>query len=272
VIGTVTDDNLVSYTLSIAQYPGGEFVEIANGSTPVTNGLLGQFDPTLLSNDTYILRLEAVDAGGRRGLESLLVNVAGELKLGNFRLSFTDLTIPIGGLPISVSRTYDTLTTHTAGDFGRGWRMEFRDVNLRTSVPATGMEDLGVYGPFRFGTRVYLALPGGKREGFTFEPTFQTGTAQLLGLVEPSFTPDPGNTSTLTVPQASLLFNSDGTLGSNSIPYLGWLSTAEHRGRCSLHHRWANGIDSVGHRSRWQHAGLLRRWNRQCPDRHRGPV
>jgi hypothetical protein len=32
--------------------------------------------------------------------------VAGDLKLGNFRLSFTDLSIPVTGIPITLTRTY----------------------------------------------------------------------------------------------------------------------------------------------------------------------
>ena len=49
------------------------------------------------------------------------------------------------GIPISVIRTYDTLTSNTTDDFGYGWRLEFRDTNLRTSLPRDDVfEQLGV--------------------------------------------------------------------------------------------------------------------------------
>ena len=32
----------------------------------------------------------------------------GEAKIGNFRLEFSDLQIPLAGIPVSVTRVYDT--------------------------------------------------------------------------------------------------------------------------------------------------------------------
>src|SRR5262249_27349556 len=151
------------------------FTEIARGSNTVSHGVLGQFDPSLLPNDSYVLRLYAKNTGGRETTVGQTINVAGDLKLGNFTLSFTDLSVPVAGLPITVSRPYDTLHAGTSEDFGYGWRLEFRDTDLRTSVPRTGDEADLIYNPFRDGTRVYVTLPGGKREGFTFHPTLAPG-------------------------------------------------------------------------------------------------
>ena len=58
-----------------------------------------------------------------------------------------------------------------------GSLLEFRDVNLQTSLPASGDEP-DLYTPFRDGTRVYVTLPGGQREGFTFRP-------KAVGLFDP---------------------------------------------------------------------------------------
>ncbi|NES94080.1 MAG: hypothetical protein F6K32_02445 [Desertifilum sp. SIO1I2] len=41
------------------------------------------------------------------------VDVGGDLKLGNFRLSFTDLEIPLTGISIGITRTYDSLSVLT---------------------------------------------------------------------------------------------------------------------------------------------------------------
>ena len=46
------------------------------------------------------------------------------------------------GIPITVARTYDTLTATQSGDLGFGWRLEFRDMNLRTSVTPTVFEEV----------------------------------------------------------------------------------------------------------------------------------
>jgi hypothetical protein len=70
----------------------------------VANGVLGKFDPSGLANDSYVLRLEATDAGGNVSFIDTTVNVAGDLKLGNFTLSFTDLSIPVSSVVYIIAR------------------------------------------------------------------------------------------------------------------------------------------------------------------------
>lgn len=210
IIGSVQDDDLVSYTLSVSPAAGGDFKEIGHGLTTVTNGVLGRFDPATLNNDSYVLVLSATDAAGHIADTRVMVHVAGDLKLGNFRLSFTDLTIPVGGIPITISRTYDTMNSATAGDFGYGWRLEFRETALRSSVPnfANAFDAATLnYIPFRYGTRVYTTLPGGRRQGFTFRPVPRYGFFGVY-LYKPAFVADSGVTSELRVPDSDqhLLF------------------------------------------------------------------
>ncbi|MCW5319220.1 hypothetical protein GTQ43_38205 [Nostoc sp. KVJ3] len=214
--GTVSDDNLDYYTLLVAPIGSSDFREIFRGTSTVNNGVLGKFDPSLLENDSYTLRLEAHDKGGNVSFVEDTVNVSGELKLGNFRLSFTDLSIPVTGIPITLTRTYDSLTSGTTDDFGYGWRMEFRDTDLRTSVgkPSGEVAELGGQNPFKDGTKVYITLPGGKREGFTFKPTIDPLSQYLRGaggvdsdpnIYHPSFVADAGVTDTLTVQNTRII-------------------------------------------------------------------
>ncbi|WP_460202278.1 DNA/RNA non-specific endonuclease [Scytonema sp. NUACC21] len=44
------------------------------------------------------------------------------------------------------------------------------DADIQTNVTLTLRENLGVYNPFRMGTRLYLSAPDGNRIGFTFAP------------------------------------------------------------------------------------------------------
>ena len=171
--GTINDSNLAYYTLEVAPLGGGEFKEVYRGTTAVNDGTVATFDPTVLANGAYTLKFTAFDANGNGSTTERTVNVAGDLKLGNFQLSFTDLTVPVAGIPISVTRTYDSLNANATDDFGYGWRMEFRDTDLKTSLKADPtFEDLGINTvPFQSGTKVFITLPGGKRETFTFKPT-----------------------------------------------------------------------------------------------------
>lgn len=225
IIGTVTDDTLVEYRLLLAEFGTNDFRQVATGNTNVTNDVLGQLDPTLLANGSYILRLEAFDAGGRSNVTQQLVEVAGGNKLGNFRVSFTDLVVPLSGIDVVLARTYDSLNSSQDSDFGFGWRMDFRDVQLQVSVDEASDFDkaYGFYTPYRIGTRVYITLPGGERQGFTFSPSIRQLPSIFgpgLVLATPRFIPDAGVTNQLTVQSGQLLLNEFGeTTVSGGLPW-----------------------------------------------------
>ncbi|NCR25365.1 MAG: tandem-95 repeat protein [Microcystis aeruginosa LE13-04] len=204
--GSVNDTNLAYYALEVAPADGSApFKEMFRGTTPVTNGVLGVLDPTLLPNDTYQVRLVAYDVNGKGNGVAELLDVSGDLKLGNFQLSFTDLEIPVGGIPITLTRTYNTLNSNNKDDFGYGWRMEFRDADVRTSLPKDELyQELGFRGVgFKEGDAVYITLPGGKREKFTFKLEAINSLVNAFlgryGLYKPTFVADKGSTSTLSV-------------------------------------------------------------------------
>jgi RHS repeat-associated protein len=228
--GSVSDTNLDYYVLEVAPLDGSApFKEVFRGTGNVSNGTLGTFDPSLLLNDSYILRLSAFDTNGQGTKTEQTLSVAGELKLGNFRLSFTDLTIPVTGIPITLIRTYDSLTSNNTDDFGYGWRMEFRDTDLRTSLGKD--ETYEVFGirtkAFDAKTRVYITLPGGKREGFTFKPTidpisrfFPSVAGGDPTIYLPAFVADSGVTSTLSVQNVRMLRTAEGKFyGLSGNPY-----------------------------------------------------
>ena len=60
------------------------------------------------------------------------MQVDGNMKVGNFSLSFTDLQIPMAGIPITVTRTYDS-RDKVRGDFGVGWRLDVQTLRLRAN-------------------------------------------------------------------------------------------------------------------------------------------
>jgi large repetitive protein len=214
--GTAAATGFKEYRLSYARLDQLQFTEFVHSTTPVTDGLLGVWDTTLLENDSYVLRLEVVSEAGNTSVHETTVGVSGNLKLGNFRLSFEDLTIPVAGIPITIVRTYDTLRADRDGDFGYGWRLEYRNTDLRVSLPKSGLEDLGIFTPFRSGTKIYMTLPGGQRVGWTFTPEMRVlpGWAKGNDLVmaSPRYTPDRGNTATLTAGSGWLTVNQFGEL------------------------------------------------------------
>jgi RHS repeat-associated protein len=104
----------------------------AAGSGAVTSEQLATLDPTMMLNGLFTVRLSATDSYGQISQTSISLIVERNLKIGNFSVSFSDLNIPVAGVPMEVIRTYDSRDKR-AGDFGFGWTLGLRNVRLEKS-------------------------------------------------------------------------------------------------------------------------------------------
>ena len=213
IIGSVSDQNLVSYRLEYARADlvnlarlvddDPDFNLIAEGNSNVDGQVLGVFDPTILQNDAYILRLIATDVNGQTSAAAIEVSVIGAAKLGTLELGFTDLVTSLDGIDVRVTRNYSSLEAGDQGDFGFGWNLSLFNANIRESVPDAPPRFLGAgESPLKLDSRVYITAPDGQRLAFTFAPE-----AAAVGLLGPTFIPrfdaDPGNPWRLEVPESA---------------------------------------------------------------------
>ena len=133
VTGTASDANLAYYQLLLR--PAGAVTsawqEFARGSTNVANATLGRLDPRGLANGGYELALRVVDINGQQTTAVVPIEIARDLKLGQFRLSFSDIRADLQGLPLQLTRTYDSTRRSQSGDFGWGWSAAANDVSIR---------------------------------------------------------------------------------------------------------------------------------------------
>jgi RHS repeat-associated protein len=104
----------------------------ASYSFPGANASLGTLDPTVLLNGTYTLRLTATDNYGQTSVTTEPIMVSKNAKPGDFLLSFTDLSVPVAGLPITITRTYDS-RDHGFHDFGSAWSLSVANVRIEKS-------------------------------------------------------------------------------------------------------------------------------------------
>lgn len=204
--------------------------QIAQGTNEVHASEIAKFDPSAFGNDPYAILVAAFDVNGRGSVAPTVVTVAGNVKLGQFRLEFTDLSIPLAGIPIQIIRVYDTHDATTQRDFGFGWTLGVKDARI-VEVGAIG--DGGVFNPgattFVPGkTKVYLTNPSGQRVAFTYQERLTQGT--FFGAIyEPYFTADPGNYDKLTIDETQVfrggLLGAIGEEGVNPSVYT--LTTAD---------------------------------------------
>jgi RHS repeat-associated protein len=124
ILGAATDENFIRYRLEVARVGSDDFTTIGAGDVPAS-GVLGRLDPTLLENGLYHVRLTAEDANGQLSVVEHTYRIEGQAKVGIFRLSFTDVSIPVVGVPITVLRTYDS-RVKTSQDFGVGWTLDVK--------------------------------------------------------------------------------------------------------------------------------------------------
>lgn len=201
VVGTATDANFLKYELAIA--PAGEttFTLLKIGAAAVSNGVLGQLDPTLLINDQYTLRLTVFDRGGNDRTAEVVVQIARERKIGLFTLTFRDAEVTVGGLPINIDRVYDSRDKRV-GDFGVGWRLDVQTMRIRTnrvlgtgwlrtqSGPTVTLNALDAH-------KVSVTLPDGHVEEFDLQLSPTSGFGSLDSTNVTGFAPRPGTVGQL---------------------------------------------------------------------------
>ncbi len=132
IIGSVTGEGLVYYTLEYCSANSNEYMEFAYGEEVAESGVLGEFDPTLLENGYYNIRLTAYSSNYSVS-DEIVVSVEGQMKIGNYSIAFQDMDIPVAGYPLTVIRNYDSRRKQTSGDFGYGWDMTLSSISLSES-------------------------------------------------------------------------------------------------------------------------------------------
>jgi RHS repeat-associated protein len=201
------------WTLRLVPVAGGPSINLITpavcpppaGPDPCTNevhGVLGTLDPTLVPDGPYYLQLHADSTGSDNGVE-ITVNVRGKLKLGDFKIAFTDLTVPVAGIPITVRRSYDSLQANSSRDLGYGWKLDFGDADLKVDFRNNPFRAQGQYPAFTTGEHIVVSREGADPEGFSFAP-IHVSRFPLPDVYYPAFQADPGVTSQLVVQPAEL--------------------------------------------------------------------
>ena len=220
IIGTASDDNLAEYRLEISPVGKNQFTEIAFGYTQVVNGVLGVFDPGLYTNGLYDIRLIATDVNGLQSVTMTTYQTSGDVKVGNFSFTVTDLTIPVAGIPITVNRTYDTRRKSENLDFGYGWSIDYQDIKIEENKELGANWRQTQSGGFlptyciepNVPNTVSVRLPDGRVERFSMSVSPQCQQLVPPTDVSPVFTATSGTTSQLADTSGSVVRLNGGRL------------------------------------------------------------
>lgn len=214
IVANIDDDPPGSLTWQVRVTRVGDPAStqvIASGSGTVTGQPIAQFDPTLLPNDSYLVSISASDGIHVSSID-IPYGVSGAYKLGQFEIAYTDLTLPLAGIPITITRQYTSLDTKSM-DFGHGWRLALAGQVTDTPTEGGG----GFPEPFNAASKVYVTRSDGKRVGFTFQPT--PGPFPFTFLMTPRYVPDPGVFDTLAAVGDDFVIYSGGSYFKLFEPY-----------------------------------------------------
>ncbi len=195
-----------SYDLKLVSTKDPEnFVYVQKGTTAdrELGSVLGTIDPTLISSGQYRLYLEVRSTTEDNcdciaGIDEQIVEIRNDSKLGNLDLSFTDLTTDLGGIPISLQRSYSSASVGTNGsalksDFGPGWSLNYLQSSVELGHPNQVTSSLA--DPLAEQTRFWIKLPSGQIERFEFFANQLSSSEDAP--YRPVFLADPDVTSTL---------------------------------------------------------------------------
>lgn len=136
--------------------------------TPSMSGLLGRLDMSGLKNGSYRLELVGMEGDGV-AVCSVDFQLCSDLKMGFLEYSEKDAELNVGGLRLSLIRTYSSLAGD--GELGHGWTVNLDNFDISLNEDRAEAESItgGRVSVRNGGGRdVTLTLPDGRRVTFVF--------------------------------------------------------------------------------------------------------
>ncbi len=218
IIASISDANLVEYQLYLS--PASNYADrtlIAEGLSQKATEEIATLDPSMMVNGLYHLTLIATDTGGLTGSAQIAIRIDGDLKVGNFSFTVEDMNIPMSGLPIRVTRTYDSRRKAEDLDFGYGWSLSYQDAKVDESRTLGNYWQLSEYSSGSFGEvveycvesqgapLVVITLPNGETHTFEVSVTPPCNLYVPITDVKLVFTPVDNTQSTLELQESQLI-------------------------------------------------------------------
>jgi len=177
-------------------------------------------------NGYYQVKLTAYTSNGQGLYDEITVLVTGQAKIGNYSISFLDMTLPVAGLPVEIYRTYDSRQRTQLGDFGYGWTMSVGGPSISitndlcagwTQLSRTILGIVPQYFWMEEGPHeVYVDWGNGNSETFAMKLNPEQNNAYRMEMGISAYFKSVDGSSTLEIldPHEDLMYSSDGVLYS----------------------------------------------------------
>ncbi|MEJ6950101.1 putative Ig domain-containing protein [Natronospora cellulosivora (SeqCode)] len=228
ITGTVSSENgILAYYLEYSPKDRDEYIKFASGDNEVSDGVLGVFDTSLIRNGLYDIRLTVEDTAGNYIRTKTSYKVDGQMKVGNFTLSFNDLTIPVAGIPITINRTYDS-RNRVKDDFGVGWSLDIQNIELSKScVLGEHWEEIssteGLFTTYSIVEKrphyITVTYPNGQTEEFDMKLNPSSSQIIPIRYTTVSYEARSGSTSTLEALYDNNVIVQNGVTGTELYTY-----------------------------------------------------
>ena len=208
---------------------------------------LGSLDFTGMVNGIYDIVLTVYGGGAQASVTNRFI-LDSQLKVGQFSFSEQDMVIPVNGIPLTVTRTYNSINT-ASNDFGYGWSLAINamdvqldetreDIQIGGSSANFNVDDEGSDSIPRTvsvrsggGWDVTLTLPNGQQTTFTASLSGNQLVWNAPSWVHAKLTPlDPNMTTIISTlpPLAPFWGGSDLSYGNAPLEnqdFSGWILT-----------------------------------------------
>lgn len=144
IFGRADGTDFEKYRLEYQSAAGGDYVLISEGTKKKNNDSLCEFDPTMLRNGLYNIRLAVWGKSGISISDEILISVEGQMKIGNFSMDFQDMDLSVAGAPVTLIRGYDSRDRNVSGDFGYGWNISTCGVTITKSCDLSKLLQLSI--------------------------------------------------------------------------------------------------------------------------------
>jgi RHS repeat-associated protein/fibro-slime domain-containing protein len=167
-------------------------------------GSFGTLDLSSIANGIYKLQLTVI-CQGLVQTDQAEIALDCPLKVGNVKFTQEDMVIPIGGYPLRVVRSYDSLNKEKNGDFGYGWTYTLANMDIELNESRSGTQSDSVRIGGDFDRDVTLTLPDGRRITFVaYMDKWKWGQGQWHVKYYP---PDGVNATLRTKQNDKLIYN-----------------------------------------------------------------